>query len=139
MSKGIVRNVSIFIIGGLGYGLIETLFSGATHWSMLLTGGAVLLTFYYLNRQFKSAPIFLKALGGAAVITLYELAVGVVVNLWLGMNVWDYSRLSGDLWGQICPLFTFLWFILCFFMAAGEYIVSGVYRLFHRNKSAPVS
>ena len=37
--------------------------------------------------------------------------VGVVVNLWYGWHVWDYSREPGNLLGQICPLFSFIWFL----------------------------
>mgnify|MGYP002274557567 FL=1 len=42
-----------------------------------------------------------------------ELAFGVVCNLALGWRVWDYSLLWGNLWGQICPLYSSLWFLLC--------------------------
>lgn len=106
-------SIFIFTIGALGYGLIETLFRGYTHWTMMLTGGACLLTLSYFNRQCKNMSVFLKAAGGAFIITVYEFAVGVIVNLWYGWNVWDYSMHTGNLLGQICPLFTFLWFLLC--------------------------
>ena len=105
--------VIIFAVGFMGYGIIEILFRGYTHWSMLLTGGACLLTLYYLNLQYKNAPLVFKALGGAIVITVYELAVGIIVNLLFHFNVWDYSALPMHFLGQICPLFTFLWFLLC--------------------------
>lgn len=108
-----LKAVIIFAIGFVGYGVIEILFRGYTHWSMLLTGGACLLTLYYLNIQYKNAPLLLKALGGAIVITIYELTVGIIVNLLFHFNVWDYSALPLDFLGQICPLFTFLWFLLC--------------------------
>lgn len=108
-----LKAVIVFVIGFVGYGVIEILFRGYTHWSMLLTGGACLLTLYYLNFQYKNAPLVLKALGGAIVITLYEFTVGVIVNLLFHFNVWDYSALPLDVLGQICPLFTFLWFLLC--------------------------
>lgn len=112
----IIKTVIIFAIGFVGYGVIEILFRGYTHWSMLLTGGACLLSFYFLNLQYKNAPLLLKALGGAIIITIYELAVGIIVNLLFKFNVWDYSALPLDFLGQICPLFTFLWFLLCLFL-----------------------
>ena len=49
---------------------------------------------------------------GAIIITLLELIVGTIVNIILGWNVWDYSNLPGNLWGQTCPQFTVLWFFL---------------------------
>ena len=29
----------VFLIGGISYGIMEILFRGYTHWSMLVTGG----------------------------------------------------------------------------------------------------
>ncbi|MFV0515866.1 MAG: putative ABC transporter permease [Aminipila sp.] len=109
----IIKSVLLFLIGFFGYGIIEIWFRGYTHWSMRITGGACLLTLYYLNQEFKSAPLITKAMGGALIITLYEFAVGVIVNLIFNFNVWDYSELPFHFLGQICPLFTFLWFVLC--------------------------
>ena len=107
-------SILIFAIGALGYGGLEVLFRGYTHWTMMLTGGACLLTFYYLDQQFNKAPLLLKAAGGALIITIYEFAVGLIVNLWYGWHVWDYSLLPGNILGQVCPLFTAIWFVLCF-------------------------
>ncbi|MCB6993817.1 hypothetical protein LI177_10025 [bacterium 210820-DFI.6.37] len=106
-------SIFIFAIGALGYGGLEILFRGYTHWTMMLTGGACLLTLYYLDQQFNKAPLLLKAAGGAIIITIYEFAVGLIVNLWYGWHVWDYSLLPGNLLGQVCPLFTAIWFFLC--------------------------
>ena len=114
----IIKYIAIFTFGGVGYAFIEISFRGYTHWSMVLTGGACMLTFYFLNNAFPNLPITLKALIGAAVITLYELTVGCIVNLWFKLDVWDYSEHAFSLWGQICPLFSFLWFLLCFCLAA---------------------
>jgi len=60
------------------------------------------------------AALVLAALAGAVMITSYEFAVGCIVNLKMGWNVWDYSSMEGNLLGQICPVFTGVWFILCF-------------------------
>lgn len=49
---------------------------------------------------------------GAGIITGLELISGIIVNIILGWNVWDYSTLPGNLLGQICPQFTVLWFFL---------------------------
>ncbi|QHI72742.1 putative ABC transporter permease [Aminipila terrae] len=111
-----LKAIIVFATGFVGYGIIEILFRGYTHWSMLLTGGACLLTLYYLNLQFINVSIVIKAMVGAIVITIYELAVGIIVNLLFHFNVWDYSDQPLDFLGQICPLFTFLWFLLCLFL-----------------------
>ena len=103
----------VFVLGGLTYGLIEIIYRGYTHWSMVLTGGAVIFTFYVLLPMLLNIPILISALAGAAIITIYEFSMGCIVNLWFQWNVWDYSHCPGNVLGQICPQFSFCWFLLC--------------------------
>ena len=42
-------------------------------------------------------------------MTALEFLTGCLVNLWLGWGVWDYSGLSGNILGQICPQYFLLW------------------------------
>ncbi len=102
----------IFITGAVGYTAIEYLFRGYSHWSMALTGGACLLAFYYYVRENKETPAIVKAAAGAFIFTVFEFCVGLVVNVWYGWDVWDYSAEFGNVLGQICPKFTFAWFLL---------------------------
>ena len=60
-----------------------------------------------------SCPLWLQAAGCAALVTVVELAAGIVLNVWMGLGVWDYSHLPGNLWGQICPQFSALWWVMC--------------------------
>ena len=103
----------MFLLGGLSYGLVEILYRGYTHWSMILTGGAVILTFYYLLPVLLQLPLWSSALLGSVIITLYELVMGCIVNLWLKMEVWNYADQPGNILGQICPQFSACWFLLC--------------------------
>ena len=105
--------VLIFIVGAAGYAGVEYLYRGYTHWTMVLTGGACLLAFYCYTKETKDTPLLVQAAAGACIVTVFEFCVGVVVNLWYGWHVWDYSREPGNLLGQICPLFSFIWFLLC--------------------------
>lgn len=107
------KYIMLFMIGSMGYGLMETLFRGFTHWTMIVTGGFVFIVLYYVNSKNENAPLWQKAFVGAFIITMIELAVGCVVNLWLDWNVWDYSGYSYNFLGQICLAFTTLWFFLC--------------------------
>ncbi|MDD3169751.1 MAG: hypothetical protein PHC91_09880 [Eubacteriales bacterium] len=113
LTKRLKKYTLIYFIGAAGYGLLETLFRGFTHWTMVATGGFVLIVLYYVNSKNENAPIWQKALVGALIITMIELAVGCVVNLWLRWDVWDYSGYSYNFLGQICLKFTALWFFLC--------------------------
>lgn len=54
----------------------------------------------------------LQALIGTAVITVVEFASGCVLNLWLGLNIWDYSDLPLNVLGQVCLLYAVLWYFL---------------------------
>ena len=112
-SNSIWIDFIVFSIGAAAYGLIEILFRGHTHWTMVLTGGACVLTLYYLSGWLLSMPLILSALAGAMIITCYEFFVGVMVNLKFNWHVWDYSSQPGNVLGQICPALTALWFIMC--------------------------
>ena len=111
--NSVLLEIIVFVLGAASYAMIEVLFRGHTHWTMVLTGGACVLTFYYLQDWLLGSPLVVGALAGAVIITLYEFCIGVIVNLKLGWDVWDYSQLSGNIMGQICPYFTAMWFGLC--------------------------
>lgn len=108
----ILKYFSVFVIGGIGYGIIELLWRGRTHWTMLLTGGFCFLIIYFLN-SLKRIPIAYKCAIGAASITVVEFFVGYVVNLMLNWKVWDYSMLEFNIMGQVCLLFCIVWYFLC--------------------------
>ena len=58
-------------------------------------------------------PLWLQALACAGLVTAVEFVAGLVLNVWLGLGVWDYSHLPLHLMGQFCPQFTALWWGLC--------------------------
>ena len=103
--------ISVYVFGGLGYGTLETLWRGYTHWTMLLTGGLCCCLMYLIATRMRE-PLWRKWIMCAFVVTAVEFTVGCLVNLRLGWNVWDYSALPLDLMGQICPLFSLFWFLL---------------------------
>ena len=111
--------LTVFLLGGCAYGLLEVLYRGHTHWTMLLTGGACALTLFYLREWLLVQPLAVSALAGAIIITVYELAVGLLVNVKFGWHVWDYSGQPGNVLGQICPTFTAIWFVVCFLFLSG--------------------
>jgi len=103
----------LFLIGGVGYGLIELLWRGHTHPSMVVAGGLCFTMIYGVNKWLKSHSVLLRSAVSAAAITAVEFSVGIVVNRLLNLSVWDYSAEKYNLLGQICPHYTFLWFLLC--------------------------
>ena len=98
-----------FIIGAIGYAAVEVIWRGHTHWSMMIAGGLCFIMFSLVSRLFKGRSILLKASVCALGITMIEFVFGLIFNLWLKMEVWDYSDMPFNLLGQICPIFTLLW------------------------------
>ena len=99
--------------GGALYAYLEILWRGYTHWSMILAGALSALFLYQIQKNMTTVPFLLRCLLGTAAITAVEFFTGCVVNLWWGLDVWDYSDLPYNLWGQICPAFCAMWFFLC--------------------------
>ena len=114
MNISVMRYGSAFALGALLYALIELLWRGHTHWSMLLCGGACFAAIYYVYIHCAGAGVFGRALIGCAIITLCEFVTGAFVNLKMSWNVWDYSSLPFNFMGQICIAYSALWFALCF-------------------------
>lgn len=107
----IAETFAVFTAGAAGYGLIEILWRGRTHWSMLITGGLCFL-FMYIIANFSHMQFWKQILLSAAVVTTLEFLCGIVVNLHFGWAVWDYSDMPGNILGQICPAFSIGWLLL---------------------------
>lgn len=103
-----------FFIGGFGYNIIEICMRGYSHWTMTLVGGACYLVIGMLNEfSFQwGGSIFMQSLAGAVIITSAELLCGIICNLYLGWNIWDYSHLPYNILGQIALWPTVRWFFL---------------------------
>ena len=97
--------------GGSAYVTLEVLWRGRSHWTMFALAAVVFVIIGLLNER-RCLPLAAQAILGAVIATACELAVGCVVNLWLGWGVWDYSHMPGNLWGQICPQFAALWVLV---------------------------
>lgn len=112
--RHIVQLLILFAIGGVGYNIIEILWRGFSHPSMTLIGGICFVLIGLINEtsfEYKDS-IWVQALVGSFLITVMELGCGVVVNLMLNMNVWDYSDLPFNFMGQIAVMPSFGWFLL---------------------------
>lgn len=101
------RKTVLFYLGGCAYLVLELLFRGRTDSSMFVAGGVCFLLVGHLNDVQPRLPRLLRALVGALIITMVELAVGLAVNR--DFHVWDYRGQPGNYMGQICPQFTLLW------------------------------
>ncbi len=101
-----------FLMGYFCYSLIEIVMRGYTHWTMSLTGGAVLSVLYAINSR-SSVTLVRSCVAGTLVITATELTVGIFDKVIMPWHVWDYSDMPFNFLGQICIPFSCLWFVLC--------------------------
>lgn len=102
----------VFLSGGIIYNLIELAWRGYSHWSMTVAGGICLLLIHIINQKLHDKSLLLRYLTGCVIITVVEFVAGIIVNVVFKLNVWDYSAIPGNIMGQICPLFSFFWFLI---------------------------
>lgn len=100
------------LIAGCIYLIIELAWRGHTHWTMLPLAAVIFVCAGVLDERENPPPVWLQVVIGTGIATALELAAGVVLNVWLGLGVWDYSGLPGNILGQICPQYTLAWAVL---------------------------
>lgn len=104
------KAVVLFLCGGGLYVLIELAWRGHTHWTMAILGGVLFLLIGGLNNWLPwEMPLALQCALGALIVTVAELLAGIILNIWLGLAIWDYSQMPGNFLGQICPQYTLAW------------------------------
>ncbi|MCL2086951.1 MAG: putative ABC transporter permease [Oscillospiraceae bacterium] len=108
-----MKELFIILFGGVVYGAIEIAFRGHTHISMILLGGMCLSACGIISDLLhQKLPLPLIMVASAVAITVLEFIAGCIINLWLGLAVWDYSNMPGNILGQVSPAFTAAWFFL---------------------------
>ena len=93
---------------------IEILWRGHTHWSMGILGGLCFVLIGILDEIEDHPPIVLQMLQGAVIVTVLEFIAGLILNIWLGLDIWDYSNMPFNIMGQVCLPFFIAWFFLSY-------------------------
>ena len=107
------KYIYLFVLGFTVYPIIEILFRGRTHYSMAAAGGiCVCLIDKICNGYLRRQNIFKKCICAGFIITAVEFVFGVIFNIILKMNVWNYSKMPFNVLGQICLPFTLIWAVL---------------------------
>ena len=105
--------IIMFLTGGFLYCGIEILYRGYSHISMLIAGGICFLLVGVVEGILgTTASIISQMLWCGIMITMVELIVGIIVNKHMNLNVWDYSGEQYNFKGQICLLYSNIWFLL---------------------------
>ncbi len=103
------------LFGGTIYYYIEILYRGYSHYSMFLCGGLIFYVISLFNRCCMSSFHFVtRMIICTFIITTIELTFGIIFNLNLQMQIWDYSSHYYHYKGQVCLTFSILWFFLSF-------------------------
>lgn len=111
--KKFLKYLLLGSVGGIIYALIELAFRGYTHISMVVLGGVCFLLIGSINERFDwKTPLWLQMLISAITITVLEFISGCILNIWMGLGVWDYSNQWGNILGQICPAFFIAWYFI---------------------------
>lgn len=111
--KQILKLCVLALIGGITYMLIELAWRGYSHISMFILGSLCFLLLGGINEFLPwELGLVWQMLIGAGIVTILELIFGIVVNVWLELEVWDYSNLPFNFMGQICLPFSFAWTLL---------------------------
>jgi len=57
-------------------------------------------------------PLIAQAGISALAVIATEFVAGLILNVALGLGIWDYSNMPGNIMGQVCPQFALLWFVV---------------------------
>ena len=108
------KNIIIFLIFGISYYLLEILWRGYSHWTMIIVGGLCGLLIGLINEITPKMNTVLQMLLGSVIVTIIEFVTGYIINIKLDLNIWDYSNLKFNILGQVSLLFSVLWFFLSY-------------------------
>lgn len=101
-------------IMGMFYFTAEGFWRGWTNISMLFVGGicAVLIGLLNESTRHNKLKIWQQSILGTLIIVAIEFISGLILNVWLKLNIWDYSKHYGNIMGQVCLTYTILWFVI---------------------------
>lgn len=131
--KKLFEYAFLFVLFGIIYYLIEYIWRGYSFVEMCTVGGICGIYCGLINKVLSwDTPVWKQCIIGGIGITIVEFISGCYLNLYLGLNMWDYSNLPFNVLGQICLPFSLLWCVLSLLpIIADDYIR---YYLFGEEK-----
>ena len=114
--KKFIGKLGLFLSCGFIYCMIEILFRGWSHWSMfVLTGFLGVFCVDSINNTLSfDCDYIVQILISTILCTIGEGISGIILNVWLQLNVWDYSKMTFGtfFFGQCNILFCFAWALI---------------------------
>lgn len=127
--KKILKPAVLFGVGGTVYLLVEIIWrtirhSTPTHWTMFILGGLCFLAIGAINEYLPwDTPFVTQAFIGTGIVLALEFVFGCILNLWLGLGIWDYSDTPFNILGQVCLPFAIAWlFLAAFAIVLDDYL-----------------
>ena len=108
----IKKELFIFMVMGCIYTNIELVYRGYTHPSMIVVGGLCGVLIGLINNIAPNEKLYKQCLISMVIVTCVVFISGYILNIKMGLNIWDYSDLPLNFMGQISLLFSVFWFFL---------------------------
>ena len=84
----LIQFLTLFIIGGSVYVMIELAFRGRSHWTMFLLGGLCFYLIGIINEFYPwDMPLISQMFISSIIITTIESIFGVILNIWLKLGI----------------------------------------------------
>lgn len=112
LQRQIAKYAFLVWFGGSTYVTLEVFWRARSHWTMFVLAAVVFIMIGLLNEIWAKWNLLIQTLVGTGIATVLEFITGLVVNVILRWDVWDYSNLPGNIMGQICPQFMILWALI---------------------------
>lgn len=133
MNSFIKKHLTLFFVMGLIYlnlevffrslrgilvgftGIKYATFAGWTSLWMIFVGGFCGLFLGLMNEfEFsRKIPYYIRVILGVIIVFIIELLCGIVLNIFLKLEVWNYSNLPLNICGQISILYIPVWLFIC--------------------------
>ena len=114
--KKIIGKLGLFLSCGFIYYMIEILFRGWSHWSMFLLAGflGVFCVDSVNNVLSFDCDYIVQILISTILCIIGEGISGIILNVWLQLNVWDYSKMAFGtfFFGQCNVIFCVAWALI---------------------------
>jgi uncharacterized membrane protein len=132
----ILEYTLIFMSGAIIYMALEILWRGYTHWTMGLVAGIATVLIGLINEFFpKDTPLMVQAPIASLIITELEYISGEILNVHLGLNIWDYSQMPLNVDGQVCLPASLLWMAIGLIAVVLDDMIRAWFKLDERTSN----
>lgn len=111
--KQAIKYLGLFAVFGLIYYGIEIWARGYSHPTMIAVGGICGVIVGLINEDLDyDMPLLWQMFVGAFCITVVEFVSGLILNVWLGLDIWNYSDKPFNILGIVCLENSVYWYFL---------------------------